>query len=134
VYYVLSSLMALRGLTMTVLYIVGYYAAKAAMESEGYIPGGEGVSQMMGGFFFLLIFFTSIDIIIGVGLLFKNEFLRMIGTWYLAISILFSGYNMLGSMGSSFAVSMSVLGMFTSGVLIYCILETNDESITKRFL
>jgi hypothetical protein len=127
VYYVLSSLMALRGLIMTTICVAGYYAAKAAMESEGGGVLSEGSTQMMGGIVFVAIFFTSVDIIVGVGLLFKNEFLRMIGTWYLAVSILWAGFNMLSSMGSTFALTLNLMVMVVNGMLIYCILETNDE-------
>jgi hypothetical protein len=93
----------------------------------------NAIGQQLGFFGYIGIIVGAIQILIGLGLLFKVEFIRAIVNFFCWISILSSSFALLGSVlaGGFFTswgisgIVLNVTNIVTSALMIYLIGETD---------
>jgi hypothetical protein len=120
------------------LFNLSVYAIAAARFNATATPDSPNSIFMpvhaVNAMFFLLIALALAAVVVGAGLLLQNDFIKGIANWYCALMALNGIYGVFWAIampigaGRVVAVALSSLDIVCGLMMIYCILETNEQS------
>ena len=132
-YYTIAGWFVAHGLFNLTVYAVAAMRFNATAEPDS--PNSILMPvHAMNAIFFLLIALALAAVLVGVGLLFQNDFVKSIANWYCALMALGGIYGLCMAMalpsgaGRVVAMTLSTLDIICGLMMIYCILETNEQS------
>lgn len=93
------------------------------------------IVQSFGVFFYVSMAISLAAIVVGLGLIFKSDFIRSIANWYCALMLLFGALDAIQWLGLSAIVgtpaylymARALLDVICGGMMIYLIIETNES-------